>query len=436
MKLSHGNNAGMLARRSDLGGMTSQALPFSTDTDQIAISEGNRGQNKPKADSQDREKAGLARSLRKRRRPGETLIQSFLFLCGALSILITIGIVYELGKESLLFFTRRQWEKSNKTLAAEVTSISADTITLSEGGRQLEVEQIIRIDEEAMQILAIDGSTLTVERGSLKTTAAAHKAGSDVVMSREVTLGEFFGTTEWNPQIGRFGIWPLVNSTLMTSLIAILVAVPVGLSIAIYLSEYATAKARQILKPVLEILAGVPTVVYGYFALTFMTPLLRMIFGKDVVAIYNTASAGIVIGILIIPIISSISEDALHAVPRSLREGAYALGATRLETAVKVVVPAAFSGIAAAILLGISRAIGETMVVAIAAGAGPAFTFNPFKPAETMTGHIVRISGGDISYNTLDYNSIFAIGLLLFIMTLAVNIISRVVVRRFREVYE
>jgi phosphate transport system permease protein len=167
-----------------------------------------------------------------------------------------------------------------------------------------------------------------------------------------------------------------------------------------------------------------------------MTPLLRSIFGRDVVDIYNTASAGIVMGILILPLITSMSEDALSAVPRSLREAAYGLGATRLETAVKVVVPAALSGIAAAVIVGLSRGIGETMIVAIAAGSGPAFTLNPFEGAETMTGHIVRISGGDLSYDSLDYNSLFAIGLLLFFMTLVLNIISQKIVRRFREVYE
>jgi phosphate transport system permease protein len=167
-----------------------------------------------------------------------------------------------------------------------------------------------------------------------------------------------------------------------------------------------------------------------------MTPILRTVFGRDVVSIYNTASAGIVIGILILPLVSSISEDALSAVPRSLREAAYAIGATKLETAVKVVLPAAFSGISAAFIVAISRAIGETMIVAIASGASPNFTFNPFKPAETMTGHIVRISGGDLSYDSIDYNSVFAIGLMLFFMTLILNMISQRVVRRFREVYE
>lgn len=297
--------------------------------------------------------------LRKRLRPGEFFIQGFLFFCGAFSILTTLGIVYEVGKEALLFFGNPQ-----------------------------------------------------------------------------VNLWEFFTGSKWQPQASQFGILPLVSATLMTTFIAMLIAVPLGLCVAIYLSEFATPRTRSLLKPTLEVLAGIPTVVYGYFALTFMTPLLRAIFGRDVVDIYNTASAGIVMGILILPLISSMSEDALSAVPRALREAAYGLGATRLETAVKIVVPAAISGLAAAFIVGISRAVGETMIVAIAAGAGPNFTLNPFKGAETMTGHIVRISGGDLSYDSIDYNSLIAIGILLFFITLALNIISQRIVRRFREVYE
>jgi phosphate transport system permease protein len=292
-------------------------------------------------------------------RIGETIIQGLLFLSGAISIFTTLGIVYVLAQESLLFFT-----------------------------------------------------------------------------SDDVSIVEFLTSTRWQPHIKDFGIWPLLNSTLMTSTIAMVVALPLGLSAAVYLSEYASYNMRSILKPILEILAGVPTVVYGYFAITFMTPLLREIFGKDSVQIYNTAAAGLVMGIMILPIISSMSEDALTAVPKALREGAYGLGATRFEAAIKVVLPAALSGVIAALIVGVSRAIGETMIVAIASGAGPNFTFNPFEAAETMTGHIARISGGDLSYNSIDYNSIFAIGLALFVITLALNIVSGHIVRRFREVYE
>jgi phosphate transport system permease protein len=374
--------------------------------------------------------------LSKRPRIREAIITGFLFICGALSILTTVGIVYELSKESLAFFTQQLWENSNKTLVAGVDEESL-TFEVSEMGAPLEEGDLIRIQDEVMEVVFIEGNWITVERGLQDTDAVPHTGeGVEIFTSNRVTLKEFFTNTEWNPQIGEFGILPLVNATFMTSLSAMLVALPLGLSVAIYLSEYASDRARSILKPTLEVLAGIPTVVYGYFALTFMTPLLRSILGRDVVEIYNTGSAGIVIGILILPLVSSMSEDALNAVPRSLREAAYGLGATRLETAIKVVVPAAFSGIAAAFIVAISRAIGETMIVAIAAGAGPAFTFNPFEAAETMTGHIVRISGGDLSYLSIDYNSIFAIGLVLFFITLSLNLISQRVVRRFREVYE
>jgi len=374
-------------------------------------------------------------ALRKRKRLHETAIHGLLFLCGALSILTTLGIAYGLARESLSFFARELWENANKRLVVEVDAQAA-TLKLSSSGLALEAGDVIKIDDEKMRIVQIEGETLAVERGFQGTGATAHNAGTDLFLSDRVSLIEFFTGTKWNPQIGQFGIWPLVTSTLRTSTIAVVVAMPLGLSVAIYLSEYASSRARSILKPVLEVLAGIPTVVYGYFALMFMTQLLRDLLGADTVQIYNTASAGIVIGILILPLVSSMSEDALSAVPRSLREAAYAMGATKWETAVKVVVPAALSGIAAAFMVSVSRAIGETMIVAIAAGAGPNLTLNPFDSAETMTGHIVRISGGDLSYDSIDYNSIFAIGLMLFLMTLGLNIISQRIVRRFREVYE
>ncbi len=252
----------------------------------------------------------------------------------------------------------------------------------------------------------------------------------------DVSIVEFLTGTQWTPEIGAFGAWPLITATLITSLIGMLVAIPLGLAAAIYLSEYASERARSIIKPILEILAGVPTVVYGYFALSFITPMLRNIFGNNVVNIYNMAAAGIAMGILILPLIASLSEDALSAVPNSLRNASFGLGATKLETATRIVIPAAASGLAAAFIIGISRAVGETMIVALASGAGPNLTANPFNSAETITGHIARISGGDLSYGSIQYSSIFALGLLLFTITLSLNILSRRIVARFREVYE
>jgi phosphate transport system permease protein len=252
----------------------------------------------------------------------------------------------------------------------------------------------------------------------------------------QVGFREFFLTTQWQPAIGQFGIWALVSATLTTSAIAMLVALPLGLSAAVYLSEYASPRARAVLKPILEVLAGIPTVVYGYFALLFVTPILRTLFGTENLGVYNMLSAGMVMGIMILPLIASMSEDALSAVPNSLREAAYAMGATPFEASIQVIVPAALSGIGAAIIVGISRAVGETMIVAVASGATSKFTFNPFEAAETMTAHIARISGGDLSYNTIDYNSLFAIALVLFVVTLALNLFSQWIVSKFREQYE
>jgi phosphate transport system permease protein len=292
-----------------------------------------------------------------------------------------------------------------------------------------------RIGEQVIQALLLLCGLISV----FTTLGLVVALGSQALRFFEdpaVKLIDFLTTTRWSPNIGQFGIAPLITSTLTTTVIGLLVAIPLGLAAAIYLSEYATARARAVLKPILEVLAGIPTVVYGYFALTFMTPVLRAIFGNDTVKIYNMAAAGLVMGIMIVPLICSMSEDALSAVPRALREGSFGLGATRLETSLRVVVPAALSGIIAAVVVGASRAVGETMIMALAAGAGPNFTINPFESAETMAGHIARISGGDVDYNSIDYTSIFAVGSMLFLMTLTLNFVSRIFVRRFREVYE
>jgi phosphate transport system permease protein len=299
---------------------------------------------------------------------------------------------------------------------------------------QLDLTKKPNLGESLIQTLLFIAGILSV----FTTLAIVWELGKEAWLffgNPDVTFAKFFGTTVWQPEAGKFGIWSLVTSTLITSLIAMLVSLPLGLSAALYLSEYASPRSRATLKPILEILAGIPTVVYGYFALLFMTPLLQSIFGEKV-EVYNMASAGIVMGIMILPLISSMSEDSLSAVPRSLREAAYAMGATKFEASTQVVLPAALSGIGAAFILGISRAVGETMIVAIAAGSGPNFTFNPFQAAETMTGHIARISGGDLSYNSIDYNSLFAIALMLFLVTLVLNLVSQWVVGRFRERYE
>lgn len=470
---------------------------------------------------------GPSRSLSKKPRIGETIIQNLLLICGLVSILTTIGILVTLGENSLLFFSQEAWEqaKYDTIELAEVGNMDMDIVLsnavnsstriipldldtraslpfspdqlieigdetmriVSATARELRVERGVNgttatdhaaeeaifmhvnrtvllaaamnrttdqmqlspgassnfavgdrlgLDEEHVRVTAIDSETdtLTVERGIDSSAIVSHDANFPVSLPKPVSLIEFFTSSSWNPQLGQIGIWPLLNATLMTTFFALLTSIPIGLGVAIYLSEFATPRARALVKPLLELLVGVPTVVYGYFALTWMTPLLQSIFGVQVKQ-FNTLSAGLVMGIMIVPTIASISEDALSAVPRALREASYGLGSTRLETIRKVVLPAGISGIMAAVLLGISRAVGETMIVALAAGAGPNFTFSPFEGAETMTGHIVRIAGGDISYNTIDYNSLFAIGLLLFVLTLVFNIVSGIVTRRFREVY-
>lgn len=302
-------------------------------------------------------RASSASALRRRPRPGETLVHLALFACGALSVLTTVGIVLALGTEAAAFF-------------------------------------------------------------------------------REVSIFEYLFGTTWSPSVEpqSFGVLPLVTGTMMVASIAGLVGVPLGIATALYLSEYAPRRVRRKVKPVLEILAGMPTVVLGYFALSFVTAVvIRSLFpGADV---FNGLSAGIVVGILIVPTIASISEDAMASVPQGLRQGAYALGASKMSVSLRVVIPAAFSGVTAAVILGISRAVGETMIVAIAAGQTPLLHFNPLQSIHTMTGYIVQVSLGDTPHGSIEYQAIFAVGLLLFAITFVLNLFSQKLVRRFREIY-
>jgi phosphate transport system permease protein len=253
---------------------------------------------------------------------------------------------------------------------------------------------------------------------------------------REVSIADFLTGTEWAPlfEPARFGVVPLITGTLLVTAIASVVAMPLGLGAAIYLSEYASPRTRGILKPALELLAGIPTIVFGYFALTLVTPLLRDL-GIQV-DIFNTLSAGLVMGVMLMPTVASLSEDAMGAVPRDLRDGAYALGSTKVQVATRIVVPAAVSGIVASFVLAISRAVGETMIVLIAMGQQPNLTFDPREAAETMTAFIAATGAGDVPTGSLEYKTIFAVGATLFVLTLVMNVFAIRLVRKYREVYE
>jgi phosphate transport system permease protein len=300
--------------------------------------------------------AGTRLKQRRARFLRERAIESVLFLAALLSVFTTIGIVYVLVKESVVFFTH-------------------------------------------------------------------------------VSLWDFLTDTQWTPLFddAHFGIMVLLSGTLTSSFVALSIAIPLGTIIAIYLSEFAPFAVREVAKPFLELLGGVPTIVYGYFALLFVTPILQAIYPE--LPGFNILSAGIVMGIMIIPYVSSISEDAMRAVPMSLREGSYAMGATRYQTATRVVVPAAFSGIASAYILGISRAVGETMILAVAAGMQPNLTFNPLEPAATITAFIVQVALGDLPHGSIGYQTIFAAGLTLMLLTLVFNIAGHLLRKRYREAY-
>ncbi|MAT15717.1 MAG: phosphate ABC transporter permease subunit PstC [Planctomyces sp.] len=300
-------------------------------------------------------------------------------------------------------------------------------------------EQLIRLTLLFCALLSI---ATTVSIIYVLLTESVFSVGESEAFFERVSLSEFLTETRWTPQYAdqHFGILPLLTGTFLIAGIAALVGIPLGLASAIYMSEYARPEVRNFIKPILEILAGIPTVVYGYFALVFVTPyLLRPIFqdllGFDV-SVFNAASAGIVVGIMIIPMISSLSEDALRAVPQSLREAGYALGSTKFDVSIKIVLPAAISGITASFILAFSRAVGETMAVTIAAGQQPRLTLNPFESVETMTAFIVNISMGDTPVGSIEYKSLYAVALTLFLVTLTMNFISYAIMRRFREVYQ
>jgi len=290
----------------------------------------------------------------------------------------------------------------------------------------------------ALKERSIRGIFLGCALLSIATTAAIIVIFFSQTISffREVSIAEYLTGTRWATlaQPPSYGVLPLITGTLLVMAIAMAVALPLGLLAAVYLSEFAHERVRRVVKPILEVLAGIPTVVYGYFALMFVTPLLRTIFPE--IGFWNALSAGVVMGFMILPMVSSLSEDALYAVPRSLREGAYALGATKYEVVAKVVMPAAFSGIVASFILAMSRAIGETMIVAMAAGRTPTFPPHPLGPVETMTAYMLNIATGDHEAGAFIWSTLFAVGSTLFVMTLILNIVSHFLVRRFRERYE
>ncbi len=256
---------------------------------------------------------------------------------------------------------------------------------------------------------------------------------------QRISLGQFFGDTVWQPFGGietvRLGIWPLITGTMHVTVIGLAVAVPIGLAAATYLSEYAEPRVRKTLKPTLELLAGIPTVVLGFFALTAVTPFLRDVLGFQQIDFFNSLSGGLVVGVMLIPTVASVSEDAMSAVPDALREAGYGLGASRSKVALRVVFPAALSGIVAAIILAMSRAVGETMIVALAVGSRPQITLNPLEQNQTMTGYIAQSVGGEAARGSFQYEALFAVGATLFVMTLALNLIAAAVVRRYRQVY-
>ncbi len=335
-------------------------------------------------------------------------VKSLLGACAALSVLTTLAIVVVLFTEASRFF--------------QADDVYCDAAVVEDG-----------VSHECGSFVG------TSTRDSAGTQVACSTCGELHTMPAEVTLVGFLTGSKWQPLIGResekkFGVWALVTGTLMVSVIAMCIALPLGLITAIYLSEYANARVRATIKPTLEVLAGIPTVVYGFFALTVITPTLKTF--HDGFNTFNAMAGGIAVGILCLPIVSSLVEDALQAVPRSLREGAYGMGATKFEVSTKVVVPAALSGIISAFLLAVSRAVGETMIVALCVGSRPQMSLDPRDDMQTMTGWMVQMVLGDVSNYDVEYLSMYAVAALLFLMTLALTFAGNLVRRRFREEYQ
>ena len=411
----------------------------------------------------------------------ERIVKWVLFLLASISVLTTVGIVSVLLFEGVRFFTsdfyeQRPTERVSNSGAEASTGIAPGAIVpgvIPEVRVRATTDSLIYVDWDPPTVgrtptdyavsvlpslnadlsdceyLGPDRTSCVIENAapgrSHKVTVAA-LAGPDMGVAlqtdsfsvpEKVRWHRFLTDTKWRTLLvpRSYGIWPLLVGTTMIALLAMVVAVPFGLLSAIFLSEYAHPRLRAITKPILEVLAGIPTVVYGFFALFFITPILRTV--SDDVGIFNALSAAIVMGVMIIPMVSSLSEDAMRAVPNALREGAYALGATKVEVATKVVVPAALSGIVAAIILAMSRAIGETMIVFIAAGQNDSLTFNPLDPVNTMTGFMATTNFSDNAIpGTAQFQALFAVGITLFIITLLMNLLSQFVVAKFREVYE
>lgn len=376
----------------------------------------------------------------------ETVIKFVMLACAAFSILITVGIVVILLETAVLFFTDELF--LDISVMQEMVRDLAQQIDLPTDELQRLLARAVNAEDRTFRFLS-EPLGLSEEMLRQQFEQRIDGLGGFEAFWRTVTtsLSRFFLDNRWTPLFGskRFGIWPLINGTAMVALVAMSVAVPAGVLTSLYLGLYAPRKLAQFLRPMVEVLAGIPTVVYGYFALIYVTPIIQNIFPQT--PIFNVLSAGIMMGIMIIPTVGSISLDSINAVPQELHNGAYALGATRMEVAIQIVFPAAISGVAASVILGISRAVGETMIVTIASGQQPVsysegfFTslgtvFNPLQSMATMTAYIAQVSLGDVAFGSIEYETLFAVGMVLFSITLSLNIISREISKRIRIAYE